>query len=413
MIKADILYWVKRFCAKIFAQKAGIMIISKILHLCTRNFYKDFSNQPSSQKILKVALPLVSLAFVGLAFTYFFKRQFTTTPATESLLIRAERDQKEKLLKQPVPEELYTGVCQGADRNMLQIQAHRWSLSTNLQTLVRLSTGKAYPANQIRLGDNRAAVSYIMAESPLNNGTVDWQQDYYRMAIETDAALLLSVASPFKNGDINQLHTEQYHFVTQGNPIQFDNYTIQCLNPIPIQINNLYFAYALKVTKNGKFHKFIWQLLPREAPGSSFEEIQAVVNMVNNFVKIKNIALDSKHPLLVNCRTGIDRTGRFVLFHDLQVHLEHLIHIQLRNPHLTDQTIMDAILGTQDISEMLIQRALVIEYSSTATAAIDAIRDSVLSNFNGSRKCTPGIVNAIYREHVLETIKNLRTQRSV
>ncbi len=388
------------------------MTVSKILHLCTRNLYKDFSNQPSSQKILKVALPLMGLAFGSIVIACFFKRQFKTTPEKKSLLIRAERDQKEKLLQQPVPEELFTGVCKGADRHMLQIQAHRWALRTNLQTLVRLSTGKAYPANRIRLADNR--LSYIMAESPLNNVTVDWQQDYYRMAIETDTALLLSVASPFKNGDINQLHTEQYAFVTQGNPIQFDNYTIQCLNPTPIQINDLYFANALKVIKDGKIHKVIWQLLPKEAPGSSFKEIQAVVDMVNTFVRDKNLTLDSEHPLLVNCRTGIDRTGRFVLFHDLQTHLEQLIHIQLcDNPHLTDQAIMDAILGTQDISELLIQRALVIEYFSTATAAIDAIKGSVLPNFIGSPKCTPEIVNAVYKKHVLETIKTLRASERI
>lgn len=378
------------------------MALSPLQNYSISGFYKDFSCQPLSHRILKVALPLVGLFLVGVGVLTLAR--YLKSPRHQSLPSLSYAATRGARLERPVPMNFYNGVLKN-DPDMLPVQAHRWASATNLQTLVVLSTNTAYPANQIKL-NHPSAVSYILAESPLNNEYVSWQADYYRMAIEKNAELLLSVASPFKD---DHIHTEQYDFVTYGKPITFGDYTVECINAEPVKINGLYFANELKVSQGGKLHKIIWQLLPREAPGSSFSEIQGVVTMVNIFIKDKQITLDSQHPLLVNCRTGIDRTGRFVLFHDLQRNLEQLISDHLREkPEASSEQITDSILGTEDVSGMLIERALDIERLSTQTAAIDAIKSSVLPRFDGHPDCTAEKVNSVYRAHVLATVQNMR-----
>ncbi|HEY5234941.1 MAG TPA: hypothetical protein VIJ14_02085, partial [Rhabdochlamydiaceae bacterium] len=54
------------------------MSISKVLHTCTSGIYRNFSNQSSSQQVLKVALPLIALGAAGL----FIYRRWTATAQT-------------------------------------------------------------------------------------------------------------------------------------------------------------------------------------------------------------------------------------------------------------------------------------------------------------------------------------------
>jgi hypothetical protein len=54
------------------------------------------------------------------------------------------------------------------------------------------------------------------------------------------------------------------------------------------------------------------------------------------------------------------------------------------------------------------QLAQIIECDSTTSAAVNAMRETVLPRFNGKAGCTPETVNTVFKEHVLETIKRLR-----
>ena len=332
----------------------------------------------------------------------------TSSPLSEGPHQTEILELRNRLLVKGMPSHLHCGIKKGAALDPEIILAHRWSFPTNLDTLVELSTGKAYPANHVALDgfgpETFHPVSYILAESPLNTETVSWREDYYRMAIEYKAGLLLSVACPFQNGKLDKA---QYDFLEFGEKLVAKDFIVECVgHPIRLPSPSCrYIAVLLKVTYKGEV-KTLWQLLPLTPPEGSFSEIQETVELVDRFIQQFKLQVDRKHPLLVNCRTGLDRTGRFVLFHDLYRQLKITIgKVFLGEKNLNNEQIADVLLKNLNVSEMLRLRASAIECLSTKTAAIDALNQSVLPAFNGNPGCTPDEVNNIYKKHVLATIE--------
>ncbi len=344
-------------------------MVSKIFNTCTANIYKDFSSQPSSQKILKVALPL-----------------------QDPILLA---NNKIALLQTPIPRSLYNGVCIDRVHSDLEFQSHRWSFPTNQGTLVHLSTGQAYPANLLRFPES--GMSYIIAESPLNNEIVDWQTDYYRMAIEQNAGLLLCVDHPFSPDNRFKV----------GNTLTVDDRTITCESAR--RINNI-LAFKLIITR-GSEQRTLWQLLLFETFGSSFNEIQSALASVNEFIKKQHITVNAVRPLLVDCGTGLERSARFILFHELETRVKIFIKQKLAsNTSMENEAIYQAIFGNQDISDLLKQLALHVEYSSTSGAAIGDMEYNVLPIFNGKTHCPPDTVNSLFKEYVFGMIARCKLQ---
>jgi hypothetical protein len=392
-------------------------MVLEVSHLLTGNLYRNFFRQPACQQLLKFALPIIGLIALYKVGEYYFKTRTVTDasktnpPAQEpqgaviALTDEAELTRmKAENLTGPVPANLYCGV-----NEKLKLQSHRWSNNTNQESLVKLSTGKAYPANII-LSSSENGMVYILAESPLNNDIVDWQTDYYRMALEKNAGLLASLTSPFNEGS-EELNTKHYHFVSPGKTLKFDDWTVNCEQVIERSQsqNQLFNVYKLTCEHTDGRKKTLYQLLPRETPGGSFPEIQLTIDTLNSFIKDNGLTVNKDHPFLVNCRRGINHSARFVLFHSLQAETEGLIRENLeKNQKMTSEAIYQDIFGDQDISTLLMQLAQIIEYYSTTSAAVDAMKKTVLPRFNGKDGCTPETVNTVFKEHVLETIARLR-----
>src|SRR3982751_3172235 len=185
-------------------------MVSEVFHRLTRNLHTNFFRQPASQQLLKVALPIIGLIALYKAVKYYSKTTTVTdaskfkpaqgltskealtclkvnnlittdtskpkSTAQQPLIALTTQDEltriKSETLKDPIPASLYCGVLERSKNHVdLSFQAHRWCNPTNLHRLVKLSTGKAYPANILTFPESK--MSYILAESPLNNDIVD------------------------------------------------------------------------------------------------------------------------------------------------------------------------------------------------------------------------------------------------
>lgn len=76
------------------------MSIFKILHQCTAGIYRNFSNQSSSQQILRLSLPLIALGAIAL----FVRWRWTATTGSihknpETIDIKNLKDQKDQNTK--------------------------------------------------------------------------------------------------------------------------------------------------------------------------------------------------------------------------------------------------------------------------------------------------------------------------
>ena len=397
------------------------MDVQKILHACTANIYRDFSNQQISQKMLKVALPIIALLAVGLALSsYFYPNQplpkrfkkgptnagktppvlsippaspaaVNTTsgaipPAPSAVAPRVvakpavqpyeeppEKEEPKSQLVDLVPKTLYNGVCAGYEDHFdLQKQSHRWSNPTNLQTLVRLSTEKAYPTNHLIFPGSHT--SYIMAEPPKNSEFVDWQADFYRMAIEMDAKLLLCASRALilgSRGQIPYFSLPTFNFLSAGKDLKIDDWTIKCAYSSNIKtVTGTYFTiHQLTISHPRLPEKIMWQLFPGEG-FATIRSIPDVIDTVNEFIKEKKIPLNETYPLLVTCENGFNSSAFFILFHELQARITVFTR---ENAGLGKENIYAAFMRGRSIFEMLKELAFEIQELSTSKAAIDHV----------------------------------------
>ena len=371
------------------------MDVQKILHACTANIYRDFSNQQISQKMLKVALPIIAfLAISYAAFRCIYPNQPRSkpvppksTPDTPKATTSAAVEPK-SLLTDLIHRDLYNGVCAGYENHAdLHKQSHRWSHPTNQETLVHLSTGGVYPANLLEFPESHT--SYIMAEPPKNSEFVQWQTDFYRMVIEKNVSLVFCT-------DMADAIAEN-SFLQIGETLKIDQYTIECTNFGSLQAKTGQFFKTDKLTishPNINTKKTIYQFIPVKGVGElPINMIQGVMDSINDNI----IIMDETNPLLVTCRTGFGSSARFILFHELQERIEVFTR---ERAGLGKEKIYQAFMAGRSIPQMLQQLALEIQELSTSKAAVDAIKERDLFSIEVMTDADKS-----YKDFILATIE--------
>lgn len=276
----------------------------------------------------------------------------------------------------------------------LNNQCHR-SWGTNLDTLVKLEgINFCYPANRAKIGEN----TYIQAEAPRKD-LEGSKAHYYQMAIESDAKLLVSASTGFrrifdKTTDSWNItpHLDTMDFLLPGESIQIPvadgpTYTVACaesekLIKLPDAIREKakldgpchYHVRTLTITNDkDATSRTIRQMVPDFVPvGVPFDLSQYTVDLAES---LSNTSIDEKNTMIVNCNTGRDRSGQFIILHSMRRDLEHLL--------TPDQMTLEDILSQIDVVSQLRARAFMLAKQSTEGAGVDSIENTLLPCFEG------------------------------
>ncbi len=256
-------------------------------------------------------------------------------------------------------------------------RCHR-AYGTNLDTLVKLKgTDLCYPANKVQIGNN----TYIQAEAPTND-KANSRAHYYQMAVESGAQVLVTVNSGYRAGRVDPTIMD---FLSPGESITFqsdgDSYEVTCAKeelkiPLPKEIQAKtdltgecsYHVRRLTVKKNGAPTGTIQQIVPDfTSVAVPFALSQYTVDLVNTFV-----AGDRNHPVIVNCQTGKDRSGQFIVLDSMARDIEDLEKTMPR----------ETLLPKIDVVAQLRARALMLEEQSTVGSGVESIEQTLLPCFD-------------------------------
>ncbi len=317
------------------------------------------------------------------------------------------------------------------DEEALTTQCHR-SWGTNLNTLVELhGINACYPANRIEF-ENRA---YIQAEAPRNE-VMDSKAHYYQMAVESGANLLITASTGFmriesKGNWTITPHRETMDFLVPGESVEVHGpngclHRIECeseeqIVELPENIKaqaNIdgpchYHIRRLNVTNHEDGSpRMIYQVVPDFVPvGLPFSLSQHTVDFVNQLIRANNIVVDKDHPVIVNCNTGRDRSGQFIILDSMREEIEEL----------AQSMPIEEIVSQLDVVDQLRARAFMLAEQSTEGAGVDSIEKTLLPCFNGQipvdqRKLYPALsgeernelhqtINASYQEWALKEFR--------
>lgn len=275
-----------------------------------------------------------------------------------------------------------------------------YGFGLNVETLVFLPlapTFAYYPANRFHFHN----ISYIQAESP-QKSFVGTRELYYQMAIESGADLLVAVVSGHK---ISPEDSDKYmHFLSLGETIEIDGgANISCIKEEVVKAmgkaldSPQVILRTLRISKKGELDREIYQILPTFEPlaelspqlmpfacysnesspipacsktiteetPSIFNEAQQFIDLVHTIAAERNIQIDREHPMLVNCITGSDQSGMFIVLDTLY------------NDFFSSKEFNPQILG-DDLLTQIKGRALHVSSQSVHGAAINVFKNLFL-----------------------------------
>lgn len=293
-----------------------------------------------------------------------------------------------------VPEFRFaTQIDPFTDEEGIAPQCHR-AWGTNLDTLVELQGIKCcYPANRVQFGDQ----TYIQAEAPQQEKE-NSKAHYYQMAIESGSNMLVAATSGFRRlkdkttGEWNITpHSDTMDFLNPGESLKIQvpngpTYLVECENDemtveFPEWINkaaNLegpcyYHFRKLKVTnETDSTVRIIHQMVPDFVPvGVPFSLSQTSVDIVNAFVRDNQVIVDKEHPVIVNCITGRDRSGQFIILDSMTREITEL----------SKTMNVDEIFSKTAVVDQLLARAYMLAEQSTEGSGIDSIEQTLLPCF--------------------------------
>lgn len=187
--------------------------------------------------------------------------------------------------------------------------------------------GKYIPASGLQLANE--SVGMIVSEAP--RGLGKGASLYYQMAIIQGSRLLVSLSSVF-NSDNSKLDLEGYDFLQVNEERMVvtpysGTFKIKCTLEEEVasgfgeQGDAIFLRRTLCVTpldENSQSYS-IYQYIPRGVP-ISHNNIRCALDVCNMLEEQKQrlgILVDERHPIIMNCKTGVDRSASFAVITQL------------------------------------------------------------------------------------------------
>ncbi len=302
------------------------MDVSKVFHACTSQIYKDFSNQQISQKILKVALPIIALLAIGLALRHCL---FLNQPFPKRVQKGPSDVEKTPPITQTQPSSIAPSAKAEGNVNLgdLEQQPNRCDNPPKLQRVV-LSSG----VEARHLVFSESQTSYIMVEPPKNSELAQWRTDFYRLAIEKDVKLILCT------------DLDPNSFFLEKGELQIDSWYIESRHYPLLGLEERYFQVRLlEITShpNQEEKKEIWQFfLYSDFRDRHIHKFTNAIVQLYDLIKSEKFMEGETHPLLVTCQKGFGLSSSFISFLELQA---RIVVLRQQNKTLTAEEIKDLV----------------------------------------------------------------------